>query len=79
MFTGDPSGQAPNDVVRRVEYGPLSPTSVLTSWEPFAGAFLPFNFNYTITLAGAGYSTTPAPGAAGLLVLGALVMFRRRR
>lgn len=79
MFTGDPSGQAPNDVVRRAEYGPLSATDVLTNWEPFNSGFLPFNFSYTITLTGAGYSTTPAPGAAGLLGLGALAAFRRRR
>ncbi len=79
MFTGDPSGQVPNDLVRRAEYGPLSPTAVLTSWEPFPSNFTPFNNNYTITLTGAGYSTTPAPGAAGLLGLGALAAFRRRR
>jgi MYXO-CTERM domain-containing protein len=79
MFPGDPALQAPNDIVRRAEYGPISPTSVLTSWEPFPSSFLPFNFNYTITLTGAGYSTTPAPGAAGLLGLGALAAFRRRR
>jgi MYXO-CTERM domain-containing protein len=79
MFPGDPSGQAPNDLVRRAEYGPLSPTAVLTNWEPFASGFLPFNFGYTITLTGAGYSTTPTPGATGLLGLGALAAFRRRR
>ena len=79
MFPGDPGGQAPNDLVRRAEYGPISPTAVLTNWEPFNSGFLPFNFNYTITLTGAGYSTTPAPGAAGLLGLAALVAGRRRR
>ncbi len=79
MFPGDPGLQAPDDLVRRAEYGPTSPTSVLTSWEAFAGSSLPFNFSYTITLTGAGYSTTPAPGAAGLLGLGALAAFRRRR
>ena len=79
MFTGTPGGVLPTDAVRRMEYGPLSSTAVLTNWEPFVGGFLPFNFSYTITLAGAGYSTTPAPGSACLLGLGALAAFRRRR
>ncbi len=79
MFPGDPSLQVPNDLVRRAEYGPLSTTAVLTDWESFGSNSLPFSFNYTITLSGAGYSTLPAPGAAGLLGLGALAAFRRRR
>jgi MYXO-CTERM domain-containing protein len=79
MFPGDPAFQAPNDAVRRAEYGPNSAIAVLTSWEAFAGSSLPFNFNYTITLSGAGYSQLPTPGAAGLLGLGALATLRRRR
>jgi MYXO-CTERM domain-containing protein len=79
MFQGQPDLTPTDDVQRRAEYGPLSTTSVLTSWEPFPSNFLPFSFNYTITLTGAGYSTTPAPGAAGLLGLAALVAGRRRR
>jgi MYXO-CTERM domain-containing protein len=34
---------------------------------------------YTLTLTGAGYHTTPAPGAAGLIGLGGLLAARRRR
>jgi len=79
MFPGDPGLLLPVDAVRRAEYGPLLPTSVLGSWEPFLGASLPFNFNYTITLTGAGYGTAPAPGAAALLGLAGLAAARRRR
>jgi MYXO-CTERM domain-containing protein len=38
-----------------------------------------FANTYNITFTGAGYSVTPAPGAAGLLGLGGLVALRRRR
>lgn len=79
MFPGQPQLTPTDNIVRRAEYGPLSPTSVLTSWEPYPSTSLPFTFNYTITLTGAGYHTTPAPGAAGLIGLGALAAFRRRR
>ena len=64
-----------------VEYGPINPTDVLTSWQNpgGGGGFQLSNFNYTITLTGAGFHQLPAPGAAGLLAMGGLVAMRRRR
>jgi MYXO-CTERM domain-containing protein len=64
-----------------VEYAPTNPADVLTSWSnsPNPGFGDLFNYNYTVTLNGAGFATTPAPGAAGLLGLGGLLMARRRR
>ena len=38
-----------------------------------------FTQAYTLTLTGAGYSTTPTPGAGAILGLGGLVALRRRR
>ncbi|HMN40776.1 MAG TPA: MYXO-CTERM sorting domain-containing protein [Phycisphaerales bacterium] len=65
-------------------YGAMGPnpsvTDPLDHWNanPSPGFDL-FNTPYTITLTGAGYHTTPAPGACALLGLGGLALSRRRR
>ncbi|HVU64596.1 MAG TPA: hypothetical protein VHC70_11510 [Phycisphaerales bacterium] len=66
-------------------YGAVVPdpgvTDPLDHWNsnPTPGFFDLFNNPYTITLTGAGYHTTPAPGACALLGLGGLMAARRRR
>jgi len=64
---------------RRADLFPLTPGTVLAGWEVQpAGGPLGFNLNYNITLTGASYSV-PAPASFGLLGLGAMAAFRRRR
>lgn len=69
--------QSPNNV----EYGPISAADVLTGWSnnPTPGFGDLFNFNYTITLTGAGYHQVPASSAGLVLALGGLAATRRRR
>ncbi len=64
---------------RRADLLAITPGTVLAGWEVQPGGlFLPFNLNYTIDLTGATYSV-PAPASFGLLGLGAMAAFRRRR
>lgn len=79
MFTGQAQQTPSDDLLRRAEYGPLSSTAVLTSWETFNSNFLPFSSSYTITLTGVEYSLIPAPGAGAVLGLAGLGAMRRRR
>ncbi len=68
---------APNNT----ENGPLNAADVLTGWanSPTPGFGDLFNFNYTITLTGAGYHQVPASSAGLVLALGGLAATRRRR
>lgn len=83
IFTGPANGGDetidPDFAARRMDLLPITAGTVLDSWEVQPpGGFLPFNTGYNITLEGVSYSI-PAPAGLGLLGLGALGAFRRRR
>lgn len=67
--------------LRTDEVGPVNAADVLGGWsfQPAPGFGNLFNYNYTITLTGAGFHQLPAPGALALLGLGGIVAGRRRR
>ncbi len=67
-----------DDAFRRADLLPITPGTILASWELFITTAAPFNTNYTIALTGAEHSTIPSPAAAGLLLIGALAGRRRR-
>lgn len=79
MFTGQTQLTPTDDMLRRVEYGPINPAATLTSWESYNTNALPFTFNYTITLTGAEYSLLPTPGAGAMLGMAGMMVLRRRR
>lgn len=79
MVNGGNESTDPNAFTRRADLLPITPGTILATWELFATTASPFNASYTITLTGAEHSDIPSPAAAaGLLLLG-LSAARRRR